>query len=370
MLDAVQPALFALFVWWFSTGALMYAVGRAPSTFRWTMLVMSGLLVVAIYGIAQGAHDTSTAGAYWAFTYSLLAWAWAEASFLTGRLTGPRTTDAPLTTSGRQRFVAATETVIHHELAIAAIGILIAGLTWDQPNQTALWTYVILWALRLSAKFNLFLGVQNSGRNLLPRHLAYIGTYLPNRPMNGLFPFSITAGTALTVALIAYAGHPGTTAYLSTSATLLAALTGLGVLEHWAMVLPLPIDKLVTWSRSGSTHSGTTQPVKAVTASANVHAEPTDAQSWSQSLSPECDPSGLKTVLVAVADGHYGQVDQLQGVAKAGSGWIQFHVIAGKLRMGAFAPSHVEQPRVTAIGQRVDTQKLKAAFEACAAAAA
>jgi putative photosynthetic complex assembly protein 2 len=363
MLDAAQPALFALFLWWFSTGALMFAVGRAPSTFRWTMLVMTGMLAYAMYGIAETVRDASVAGAYWGFTYSLMAWAWPEASFLTGQVTGPRTIDAPQNAKGRARFIAATETVIHHELAIAAIGLAIAAMSWGQPNQTALWTYLILWALRLSAKFNLFLGVQNTGRDLLPQHLTYIGSYLPVRPMNGLFPISITLGTAVTASLVAYACHPGTTAFGVTNATLLAALAGLGVLEHWAMVLPLPIDKLVAWTRSGAgAHV-------AHVATADTTTDP-NAQSWSQPLSADCDQRGLKTVLKAVANGHYGQVEQLQGVAKTGGGWIHFNVMSGKLRIGAFAPSLAEQPRVTAIGQRVDTQRLKAAFEACAAAAA
>jgi putative photosynthetic complex assembly protein 2 len=350
MTDAVLPALFALFAWWFSTGAIMFAVGQAPATFKWTMLGMTGLLAVALIELPGVAADTSASGAYWAFVFGLVAWAWPEASFLTGIVTGPRTIAAPENPSPRDRFAAATATVIHHELVIALIGAALLALTWDAPNKIALWTYVILWVLRLSAKFNLFLGVPNNGRELLPPHLAYIASYLPTRPMNWLFPVSVTVGTGVTVALVALSLHPGTTPAAATGLTLLAALAGLGVLEHWVMVLPLKLEKLFSWVAPGQNTTGT--------------------QSWSQPLSADCDPNGLKTVLDAVAQGHYGNVEQLQGVAKAGAGWVHFNVMAGTLRMAAIVPGHREQPRVTAVGHRFDVQRLKAAFETCAVSAA
>ena len=32
------PVLYALFVWWFSTGLIIYLDGLPRSTYRWTML--------------------------------------------------------------------------------------------------------------------------------------------------------------------------------------------------------------------------------------------------------------------------------------------------------------------------------------------
>ena len=37
-----------------------------------------------------------------------------------------------------------------------------------QPNQVATWTFALLWVMRLSAKFNLFLGVRNRGEEFGP----------------------------------------------------------------------------------------------------------------------------------------------------------------------------------------------------------
>jgi putative photosynthetic complex assembly protein 2 len=65
--------------------------------------------------------------------------------------------------------------------------------------------------------------------------------------MNLLFPLSVTAGTLLAVRLIADARLADAGSFDAIAATLLAALTVLAVLEHWFLVLPLPIAALWGW---------------------------------------------------------------------------------------------------------------------------
>ena len=48
----VYPALHALFIWWFSTGVVIYLDGLPRRTFRWTMLGSSVLLAVSLTGLA------------------------------------------------------------------------------------------------------------------------------------------------------------------------------------------------------------------------------------------------------------------------------------------------------------------------------
>ena len=86
----VGPILFALFVWWFSTGAIIYLDGLPRPTFKWSMLGATALLGLAFYGLYASADDTTTSGAYMAFASALIAWGWHEISFYMGYVTGPR----------------------------------------------------------------------------------------------------------------------------------------------------------------------------------------------------------------------------------------------------------------------------------------
>jgi putative photosynthetic complex assembly protein 2 len=248
--DHALPALYALFLWWLSTGVILYLDRLPRRTFRWSMLGATALAAAALYGLAAGADDASALGAYTAFTCALAVWGWHETSFLMGFVTGPRTTSLPEGCTGRRRFVLATGTVLHHELAIAATAALVLALTWGAPNQVGAWTFLALWALRLSAKLNLFLGVANTAEALLPEHLRYLASYFGRRPMNALFPASAAASTAaalalLSMAALAEAGAPAASG--AVGLTMLGTLVALGALEHWLLVLPLSADAL--WSR-------------------------------------------------------------------------------------------------------------------------
>ena len=47
------PALFALFVWWFSTGAIMYLDGLPRRTFKWSMIGASLILAISLWGVSR-----------------------------------------------------------------------------------------------------------------------------------------------------------------------------------------------------------------------------------------------------------------------------------------------------------------------------
>jgi G3E family GTPase len=87
---------------------------------------------------------------------------------------------------------------------------------------------------------------------------------------------------------------------------------------------------------------------------------------WSAQLHGECDPQSLRDVLDAVAHGAFGEVARVKGVARAGAGWVHFDMAGGRASVAAFAPKTNDEPRVVAIGRRVDGDRLQAAFDACA----
>ena len=59
MSDYAQPALFALFLWWFSTGVILYLDRRHPSTFKWSMAGATLILAASLWGLARSSTDTS-----------------------------------------------------------------------------------------------------------------------------------------------------------------------------------------------------------------------------------------------------------------------------------------------------------------------
>lgn len=253
-----MPALFALFLWWFSTGLVLYVVGRPRETHLNAMIVTTGFLLVGMWGLWWSSDDTTVTGAYVAFAAALMVWGWHEMAFLLGYITGPRTTPQVKAPGARAPFSAAVEAIIYHEFAIAltAAGIMI--LTADAANQTGIWTFIILWLARLSTKLNIYLGVPNHTEHFLPSHLKYIATYFCRRPMNVLFPFTVTATTIVTASLIAQASDATALPFEIAGYVFLATLMALAVLEHWFLVLPIPSAELWTWglaSRNADDHA-------------------------------------------------------------------------------------------------------------------
>jgi putative photosynthetic complex assembly protein 2 len=247
MSDFAVPAGCAVLVWWFTTGIILFLDGLPQRTFRWSMGVATALLVCAAHVLRTSAGDTSVNGAYTAFACAILIWGWLEMSFLMGFITGPRRHSCADRCSGWPHFFHATEAIIYNELATLLLAGGIVAATWQAPNRVGLWTYLILWAMRLSAKLNLFLGVPNLGEKFLPVHLQYLRGFFKKRPMNFLFPLSITGSTVvLTVLTQRYLGTDDP--FKMTGYALVISLLALAVLEHWFMVLPLPSEKMWRWA--------------------------------------------------------------------------------------------------------------------------
>jgi len=251
MADRLVPIVFAIFIWWFSTGVVILLDGLPHRTFRWSLVISSAVAVGAIMGLAHTASQTTVSGAYCAFTCALLLWGWHELSFLTGWITGPRKMGHTQGCSRWRQALQAIQVILWHELWLLLSLSLLAALTWNQPNQVGLWTFAVLWCMRASAKLNLFLGVRNLGLEFLPSHLGYLQHYFRQAPLNLLMPLSITASTVIVVCLVqgAVAAPPGSAA--ATGSLLLATMLAMGVLEHWLLVLPLNPSALWRWAMRG-----------------------------------------------------------------------------------------------------------------------
>ena len=255
MLELTIPVIFAVFIWWFSTGLVLLLDGLPCTTFRWSILISSVLAVIALYGLAYTARQSSIVNAYCAFTCALLIWGWHELTFLTGWLTGPRK-QASTFSSGWTRFTQAIAAIIWHELAILASGLLIIGLTWNAQNQVGLWTFLVLWSMRTSAKLNLYFGVRNLSEELLPAHLNYMASYFRRLPMNAFFPISVVGASVGLVWMTLRALDPNTSGAEVVGLVLVSTMLALAILEHFLLVLPLPSTALWRWAlRSRTTQA-------------------------------------------------------------------------------------------------------------------
>ncbi len=241
------PIAYTLFVWWFSTGVILYLNGLPRWTHPWTMLGATLLLGVALVGLAATRDDTRVAGAYLAFTCTLLVWAWQEVAFLLGYVTGPRRTPCPGGSTGWRRAGYALQTLLHHELALMVLALAVLAATWGGANPTGIAAFLIFWVMRQSAKLNVFLGVRNLSEDFLPAHLKYLQTYFKRAPMNPLFPVSVIAASWLAVLLWQAAAAHNVSAFEATALTFSGTLLSLAILEHWFMVLPLPSQALWNW---------------------------------------------------------------------------------------------------------------------------
>jgi putative photosynthetic complex assembly protein 2 len=248
MLSYAAPIGYALFLWWFSTGIILYLDGLPKRTFRWSMLGATVLLGISLFYLAHGNRDLSVGGAYAAFTFGLLAWGWQEISFYMGVVTGVRTQPCAEGCSGWRHFGHAIRVSLFHELAIIATGIAIFALVWPGSNHIGLWTYVVLWWMHQSAKLNVFLGVRNLNEEFLPDHMAFLKSFLTKKPMNLLFPVSVTVSTVVAFQLFQKALSPSSSPFELAGYLFLGALMTLAILEHWFLVLPLPSAVLWNWS--------------------------------------------------------------------------------------------------------------------------
>lgn len=238
MLAVVTPLAAALFVWWFGTGLVFAAARLTPRGRRVAFAALTVAALAALWVAGAVAAARTPTAAYIAFAAGVMLWAWHEASFVFGYITGSRRTPCPRDLTGWRRFAAAAETLIHHEIAIFATAVVLVALTWNAPNTIAAATFVLLWIMRLSTKFNLYLGVSNFTDNFMPARLAYLKTYFGPASTNALFPASATLCAGVTLIAFTLAWREGADAFQNVGWTLLGAMAALATLEHVFLIAP------------------------------------------------------------------------------------------------------------------------------------
>lgn len=243
-------ALSAIFLWWASTGLILWRVRKAdlggPDDHLWSVLLGLPLLVGGVAGAHASASTLTVGSVYLSFLSALAFWGWIELAFLSGIVTGPHRKPCPPDAKLPERIWRAVGSILWHEFALIAGLLALTHLTLNAPNPFSALTFATLFFARVSAKLNLFLGAPRINIEFLPRPLAHIASHFRKAPMTALLPLSITALALATGWWAAQAANAADDAsfigYL-----LLAVLTALALIEHLFMVVPIPDQKLWRW---------------------------------------------------------------------------------------------------------------------------
>jgi putative photosynthetic complex assembly protein 2 len=247
MNDPLLAIVSVVVTWWLSTGVVLRVVWLPPATHRASVAVVSALALVAGYGVWWASTVETVGAAYLGFGCALTVWAWHEVTFLLGVITGPRKLACAPEAAGWSRFRDATAAIIHHELALALTAVVLVALTWGAPNQVATWTFLVLWAMRLSAKLNVFVGVRNLAEDFVPPHLRYLTSYFRRSRFSVLVAVSVVAASAALVPLARVASSMDANEFTSIGHTLVATILALGIVEHVFLAFPLPDAVLWRW---------------------------------------------------------------------------------------------------------------------------
>ena len=244
------PLVYAGVLWFVATGAVLALDSRNAASFGRSLVLTGSLACMGLVAVAYTANDPSPLAAYVAFTASLMIWGWHELAFLTGAAAGPRRELLPAGSTGWARFRLSAATLIHHEIALALTLAFLAGLSWNAANPVAAQAFGLLFAMRLSTKLNIFVGVPHFDTAMLPPHLAYLGSYFRTRPAGIAMAASLAALAALAIWL-------GTRAVslsggAAVGASLVFALVALGLLEHLFLVVPVKDASLWRWAKANN----------------------------------------------------------------------------------------------------------------------
>lgn len=248
--DPWIAALVALFLWWFSTGAILvvvrFADRRGGAAGPVATLAALPLLLGGGLGAWASAGVASTGAIYHAFLSALALWAWVELAFLTGVVTGPNRHPCRTGVPEWERFIRAWGTIAYHEIALVAVLIALGLLSWGAANPFAFLTFAVLFAARILAKLNLFLGVPKINTEFLPQALAHLPSHFRISRGSRFFPVSVLV-LAIAVAGWTWLMLDAAAAPAAVGFALLAALSALALLEHAFMVMRLPDEKLWRW---------------------------------------------------------------------------------------------------------------------------
>lgn len=248
MTTVFLPIAFVVFVWWISTGVVLWLARGLDRQIHLRLIVMTILCALGFAGVIISSANATVGSVYLAFMSAIAIWAWVEFTFLTGLITGSEAKPCPTNVNEVKRFWLAFKTICHHEYALLAMMCLLAGLDTTAGTGMAIKTFALLWILRLGAKLTIFSGVPRLSTNMMPERIAYMTTYFRHDRIGIGFWVSVTCCSLFLVASTYVLATGSLTPVSQTQILILSTLVGLALLEHVFMVLPFSESSLWQWA--------------------------------------------------------------------------------------------------------------------------
>ncbi|MEO0635880.1 MAG: putative photosynthetic complex assembly protein PuhE [Pseudomonadota bacterium] len=246
-MTSVLAFVFAVVTWWVTTGLVAFAV-RVGDDNRGSVMVIFGLLgAVGVGGLFWSSGHANVLATYVGFVSALAVWAFHEAAFLMGLVTGSRPLPCPEGASGARRFSFAFRAVNHHEIGLFLTVLLIVVLAIGSANPTGALLLLLMWAMRLSTKFIVFLGAPNAISDLMPPRVRHLHSYFRTDRVTPFLPISLALSICLLITLIDATARADM-AYAVVGHVLLSTFLLLAIAEHLFLVLPMRDAALWGWA--------------------------------------------------------------------------------------------------------------------------
>jgi len=258
--------------WWLGTGLVLYMQQTIVTIRRpliLTLILVSAASLAAMLVSAQGSQPWQS---YLGFFAAISLWGCIELSYYTGMISGVHKRRCPEKCTTGKRFRLALGASIWHEVSVLFVGGVVLALLFGADNPVALYSFLVLWIMRWSAKLNLFFGVPNFNTDWFPKRLAYAHSYIRRAPITLFFPLSVVSACLIAAELIS---RSMTSEYPEALITLLPGiLLSLAILEHLFMALPIADSEL--WNRI-FTRDDTESDTQASSATVDTATKPTQS---------------------------------------------------------------------------------------------
>lgn len=244
-MSIVYPVLIVIATWWIGTGVVLYLqqrieIARAPLIL--TLALMSFGCLVALRHTSNGFDNWQS---YGGFVAAVVLWGCIELSYYTGLISGVHKRQCPENCTNATRFRLALGTSIWHEISVLGTAFVVVWICWAGSNPAGMYSFLVLWLMRWSAKLNLFLGVPNFNAEWFPKRLAYAHSYMKRSSVSTFFPLSVLFASVVAINWMVIAmSEPPAQALAS---ALPCVLLMLAILEH--LFMALPIADSVLWNR-------------------------------------------------------------------------------------------------------------------------
>jgi len=176
-MQIVVAVIFAIVLWWLSTGAIIVMYRKDPWTYDATVGAYSVVAALSAAGLILLRHNTELWAVYVSFSAGTLVWGWNLACYYTGYITGPKQPGNDGNLSDAERFRHAMIRSAHHEVISVLLVACSVWLAWGATNIAGFGCIILFYTLHMLSKLAIYFGVTNFSGAWLPGHLQYITAY-------------------------------------------------------------------------------------------------------------------------------------------------------------------------------------------------